>query len=90
MLVDGRFSKQQSGRIMLDLGAGPIWETYSLNDLEEDYTKEAVNLSTFVVRASHLGLHSLSESARGLECAGNDENARKEKPEVSMVGRKGV
>jgi hypothetical protein len=61
-----------------------------LNDLEENYAQKAVNLRTFLVRASHLGLHSLSESARGLECAGNDENAREEKPEVGMVGRERV
>ena len=75
---------------MLDAGAGLICKTYSLNDLEKDYTKEAVDLGTFLVSTSHLRLHSLSESARGLECAGNDENAREEKPEVSMVGRERV
>lgn len=66
------------------------WKTYSLNDLEKDDTQEAVNLRTFLVRASHRRLHSLSESARRLECAGNDENAREEKPEVGMVGRERV
>ena len=66
------------------------WKTHPLNDLEKDYTQKAVDLGTFLVCASHLGLHSLSESARRLECAGNDENAREEKPEVSMVGRERV
>jgi hypothetical protein len=67
-----------------------VWETYSLNDLEEDYTQEAVDLGTFLVCTSHLRLHSAGESARGLECAGNDEDAREEQPEMSMVGREGV
>lgn len=64
--------------------------TYSLNYLEKDYAQEAVDLGTFLVCASHLTLHPLSESARGLESTRNDEDARKEKPEVSMVGRERV
>ena len=66
------------------------WKTHPLNDLEENYAQKAVNLRTFLVCASHLRLHSLSESARRLECAGNDEDAREEQPEMSMVGREGV
>jgi len=61
-----------------------------LNDLEKDYTQKAVNLGTFLVCTSHLRLHSLRESARGLECAGNDEDAREEKPEMRMVGRERI
>ena len=61
-----------------------------MNDLEEDYTQEAVDLGTFLVCASHLGLHPLSESARGLESSRNDEDARKEEPKMRMVGRERV
>ena len=71
-------------------GAEIVCETHPLNDLEEDYTQEAVDLGTFIVCASHLGLHSLSESACSFECACNDEDAREEKPEMSMVGRERV
>ena len=67
-----------------------VRNTYSLDDLEKDYTQKAVDLGAFHVRASHFRLHSLSESARGLECTGNDEDTREEKPEVSMVGRERV
>lgn len=75
---------------MLDAGAGLICDTYSLNDLEKDDTQEAVDLGTFLVSTSHLRLHSLSESTRGLECAGNDEYASEEKPEMSMVWRERI
>lgn len=75
---------------MLEAGAGLICKTYSLNDLEEDYTQEAVDLGTFLMSTSHLRLHSLRKSARGLECTSNDENTREEKPEVSMVWRERV
>jgi hypothetical protein len=51
-----------------------------LNDLEEDYTQEAVDLGAFFVCPSHFGLHPSSESARGLESAGDDEDAREKKP----------
>ena len=71
-------------------GAEIVCETHPLNDLEEDYTQEAVDLGTFLVRSGHLGLHSLSESTRGLESAGNDKDAREEKPKMSMIGREGV
>ena len=90
MLVLGRLWKQRPGRVMLDAGAGLICKTYSLNDLEKDYTQEAVDLGTFLVSTSHFRLHSLGKSARGLECASNDEDAREEKPEMSMVGRERV
>lgn len=65
-------------RVMLGPGAGLVRETYSLDDLEKDNAQEAVDLGSFLVCASHLGLHSLSESARSLERAGNYEDARKE------------
>ena len=71
-------------------GAEIVCETHPLNDLEEDYAQETVDLGTFLVRSGHLGLHSLSKSARGLESASNYEDAREEKPEMSMVGRERV
>jgi len=61
-----------------------------LDNLEEYYTQKTVDFGTFLVRPSHFGLHPLRESACGLERASNDEYARQEKPEVSMVGRKRV
>ena len=66
------------------------WETHSLDDLEKDYAQKAVDLGSFLVCATHLGLHSFSESTRGLECASDDEDAREEKPKVSMVRRERV
>jgi hypothetical protein len=67
-----------------------VRNTYSLDDLEKNYTQEAINLGTFLVCASHLRLHPFSESARGLESARNDEDARKEEPKMRMVGRERV
>jgi hypothetical protein len=42
------------------------------------------------MRPGHLGLHSLCESTRSLERAGNDEDACEEKPQMSMARRERV
>jgi hypothetical protein len=67
-----------------------LGNTYALDDLEEDDTQKAVDFGTLMVFAAHLCLHSSSESAGSFECTSDDENARKEKPEMGVFGREGV
>ena len=75
---------------MLSPAASLVGETYPLNDLEEYYTQEAVDLGTFLVCASHLRLHPFSESARCLERASDDQDSGEEQPEMSMIRRERV
>jgi hypothetical protein len=67
-----------------------LGNTYALDDLEEDDTQKAVNLGTLMVFAAHLCLHSSSESTGSFERTSDNEDARKEKPEMGVFGREGV
>jgi hypothetical protein len=64
--------------------------THALDDLEEYDAQKAVNFGAFMVLAAHLGFHPSGEGAGSFECTSDDENARKEKPEVGVFGRERV
>ena len=55
-------------------------QTYTLDDLEEDDSEEAVDLGSLLVGAGHFGFHPARERTGGLESACDNEDAGEEEP----------
>ena len=55
-------------------------DTYTLDDLEEYDSEEAVDLGSLFVCPRHFGFHPTRECTGCLESAGDDEDAGEEEP----------
>lgn len=75
------------GQILLSLHEGHLkGYSYVLDNLEEYYPQERVDLRALLVRPAHLAFRPLCKCDRAFQRAGDDQQTGEEEPEVSVLG----